>query len=69
MHVENELAETVTTGDHEFEEIVEEYDKEILVQEEVQETPLTDSADTAPVQGKPRCITLIFYNHLIYIYV
>ena len=47
----------MTTDDHEFEEIVEEYEEEILVQEEVLEPPLTDSADTAPTQGKPRCIT------------
>ena len=59
MHVENELAEIVTTGDHEFEEIIEKYEEEILVQEEVLEPPLTDSADTAPAQGKPRCITSI----------
>ena len=63
MHVEDELVEIVTISDHEFEEIVEEYEKEILIQEEVPEPPLTDSADTAPTQGKPRCITLIFYNH------
>ena len=63
MHVENELAEIVTTGDHEFEEIVEEYEEEILVQEKVLEPPLTDSADTTPTQGKSQCITLIFYNH------
>ena len=63
MHVENELAEIVATGDHEFEEIVEEYEEEILVHEEVPELPLTDSADVAPTQGKPRCITLIFDNH------
>ena len=63
MHIENESAEIVTTGDHEFEEIIEEYEEEILVQEEVSEPPLTDSADTAPAQGKPRCITLIFDNH------
>ena len=31
MHVENELAEIVTTGDHKFEEIIEEYEKEILM--------------------------------------
>ena len=31
MHVENELAEIVTTGNHELEEIVEEYEEEILV--------------------------------------
>ena len=48
MYVENELAEIVTTDDHEFEEIIKEYEEEILVQEEVPEPPLTDSADTAP---------------------
>ena len=42
MHVENELAEIVTTNDHEFEEIVEEYEEEILMQEEVLEPPVTD---------------------------
>ena len=34
MHVENELAEIVTIGDHEFEEVIEKYE-EILMQEEV----------------------------------
>ena len=66
MHVDNELVEFVPTGEQEFEEIIEEYEEEILVQE-VLESPLTDSADTAPVQGKPRCITLIFDNHYMYI--
>ena len=60
MHVEKELAKIVTTDDHEFEEIVEEYEEEILVQEEVLEPPLTDSADTAPALGKPWCITPYF---------
>ena len=41
MHVENELVEIVTIGDHEFEEVIEEYEEEILVQE-VLEPPLTD---------------------------
>ena len=59
MHVENELAEIVTIGDHKFEEIIEEYEEEILVREEVSEPPTTDSADTAPAQGKPQCITSI----------
>ena len=69
MHVENELVEIMTTDDHEFEEIVEEYEEEILVQE-VPEPSLTDSADTAPTQGKPRrCITPILNKHWIYIYV
>jgi hypothetical protein len=66
MHIENELAEIVTTGEHEFEEIIEQYEEEILVQE-VPEPPLTNAADTAPTQGKPQCITLIFDNHRIYI--
>ena len=48
MHVENELVEIVSIGDHEFDEIVEEYEEEILVQEEVPEPPLTDLACTAP---------------------
>ena len=57
MYVENELAEIVTTGDHEFEETVKEYEEEILMQEKVLEPPLTD---TAPAQDKPRCITPYF---------
>ena len=67
MHVENKLVEIVTTGDHEFKEIIEEYEEEILVQEEFPKPPLTDLANTAPTQGKPRCITLIFDNHYMYI--
>ena len=31
MHIENESAEIVTIGDHEFEKIIEEYEEEILV--------------------------------------
>ena len=68
MHTENELVEIVTTGDREFEDIIEEYEEEILMQKEVLEPSLTDSANTAPAQGKPRCITLILNNHRIYIY-
>ena len=63
MHVENKLAEIVTIGDHKFKEVIEEYEEEILVQEEVLELPLTDWADAPPVQGKPQCITLILNNH------
>ena len=63
MHVENELVEIVTIDDREFEEVVEEYEEEVLMRGEVLEPPPTDSADTAPAQDKPWCITLIFYNH------
>ena len=60
MHVENELVEIVTSDDREFEEIIEEYEEEILVRKKVLEPPTIDSADTAPAQGKPRCITPYF---------
>ena len=60
MHVENELVEIVTTNDREFEEMIEEYEEKILVREEVPEPPPTDSVDTTPAQGKPRCITPYF---------
>jgi hypothetical protein len=33
----------------------------------VPEPPVTDITDSTPVQGKPQCITRIFYNHYIYI--
>ena len=63
MHIENGSAEIVTIGEHEFEE----YEEDILVQEEVPEPPPTDLSDTAPVQGKLRCITSYFcYVHLRY---
>ena len=42
MHVENELAEIMTIEDHEFEKVIKEYEKEILMQEEVPKPPLTD---------------------------
>ena len=42
MHVENELAEIMSIGDHEFEEVIEEYEEKILMQEEVLEPSLTD---------------------------
>jgi hypothetical protein len=59
IHIKNELAEIVTTSDQEYEEIVEEYEEEILIQEKVPEPPLTDAADTAPAQGKPRYIYML----------
>ena len=33
MHVEDELVKSVTAGEQEYEEIIEEYEKVILVQE------------------------------------
>jgi len=60
MHIENESAEIVTADEHEFEEIIEEYEEEVL------EPPLTDLVDTVPAQGKPWCIIPIFHIHRIY---
>ena len=63
MHIEDEPLEIVTFGEQEYDEVVEEYEEEILVQEDVPEPPVTDFADTVPAQGKPWCITLILNNH------
>ena len=60
MHIENEPLEIMTFGEQEYDEVVEEYEEDILVQEDVLEPPITNFADTAPAQGKPWCITLIF---------
>ena len=68
MHAENTLVELETAGEQEYEEVIEEYEEEVLVQEEASEPPTTDLADTALAQGMPRCITLILNNHWIYIY-
>ena len=56
----------------EYEEVIEEYEEEILVQEKAPQPPTTDIADNPLVQGRPRCITLILiitgyiYVHLRY---
>jgi hypothetical protein len=54
----------VTVDNQEYEEIVKEYEEEILVQEEFPEPPVINTTvGSAPAQGKPRCMTHIFYNH------
>ena len=63
MHADNELVEFVIVGEQEYEEVIEEYEEEILVQEGALEPPATDFADTTPAQGKLRCITLILNDH------
>ena len=63
MHIENEPLEIMTFGEQEYDEVIEEYEEEILVQEDVPEPPVTNFADTVPAQGKPRCITLILNNY------
>ena len=68
MHVGNDLVEFVTVDDQEYEEIVEEYEDEILVPEKFPEPPVTDATDSAPAQGKSWCITL-FLIIALYLYV
>jgi hypothetical protein len=68
MHVENELVGFVTAGGLEYEEIIKEYEEEILMPEKVSEPSLTDHTDTPPTQGKLRCITLIL-QITIYIFI
>ena len=63
MHVDNELVEFVTAGEQKYEEIIEEYEEEILILEGALEPSVADFIDTPPAQGKPRCITLILNNH------
>jgi hypothetical protein len=60
MYVENDLVEFVAIDNQEYEEIVEEYEEEILVPKEFQEPPVADTTDIAPTQSKPWCITCIF---------
>ena len=60
MHIDNELVEFVTADEPEYEEIVEEYEEEILIQEGALKPFVADFVDTPSAQGKPRCITPIF---------
>ena len=69
MHVDHELVEFMPVDEQDYEEVIEEYEEEILVQEVALEPFVADFVDTPPAEGKPRCITLIFEWLLnIYIY-
>ena len=46
--------------EQDYEEVIEEYEEEILVQEGAPEPFDVDFVDPPPAQGKPRCITPIF---------
>ena len=60
MHVDIELVEFVPTNEQDYEEIIEEYEEEILVQEGAPKPFIADFVDTPPAQGKPWLITPIF---------
>ena len=57
----------MTAGEQEYDEVVKEYEEEIPAQEDVQEPPVTDFADTVPAEGKPRCITPILLQFKLYL--
>ena len=59
MHVDHELVEFVPVDELEYEEVIEEYEEEILMQEGAPGPFRPDFADPSPAQGKPRCITPI----------
>jgi hypothetical protein len=71
MHVDHDIVEYVAAEEPDYEEVVEEYEEEIFVPGEFQEPLVTDTADLAPAQGKPRCIThiLIIFIYMLCIYV
>jgi hypothetical protein len=68
MHIENELVEYVIPDEQEYDEVIKEHEEEVLVQEEFPELPMTDTANAAPTQGKPRCMTFILLITIYYIY-
>ena len=59
MNVDHELVEFMSVDEQEYDEVIEEYKEEILVQEGAPEPFRADLTDSSPAQGKPRCITSI----------
>ena len=60
MHVDHELVDFVPVDEQEYDEVIEEYEEEILMQEGASELFGADLTDPSPAQDKPRCITPIF---------
>ena len=60
MHINHELVEFMPVHEQDYEEDIEEYEEEILVQEGALESVDADLTDPSPAQGKPRCIIPIF---------
>ena len=63
MHVDPELVDFMPVDEQEYDEVIEEYEGEILVQEGALEPCGANLTDSLPAQGKPRCITLILNDH------
>jgi len=52
-HVDKEFVEFMTAGKQEYEEIIEEYEKEILIQEGAPEPSIADFVDTPSAKASP----------------
>ena len=69
MHVDHELVQFVPIDELEYEEVIEEYEEEALVQEGALELFGAELADPSPAQGKPRCITpILMITEYIYLW-
>ena len=66
MHVDHELVEFVPADEHDYEEVIEEYKEDILIQEGAPEPFGANFVDPPPAQGKPRYITPILNDYQIY---
>ena len=65
MHVDHELVDFVPVGEPKYDEIIKEYEEEILVQEGALEPA---GADLSPTHGKLRCITpILMITEYIYV--
>ena len=53
MHVDNELVEFVPAGEQEYEEIIKEYEEELLIQEGAPEPSVADFVDTPLAKASP----------------
>ena len=53
MHVDHELVEFMPVDKHEYEEVIEEYEEEILVQKGAPKPFGADLTDLSPAQGTP----------------
>ena len=53
MHVDHELVDFVPIDEQEYDEVIEEYKEEILMQEGAVEPFGADLTDPSPTQGKP----------------
>ena len=68
FHVDHELVEFVPVDEQEYDEVIEEYEEEILVQEGAPEPVGADLVDLSPAQGNSRSITpILMITEYIYV--